>query len=175
MGYTIAGLGNPDPEYTGTRHSLGRAIVQSLADKKLKAKLVTPDEFMNNSGKAIKPLVKSAKEAEKLIVVYDDLDVPLGSLKISFDKSSGGHKGVQSVIDQLKTQKFIRVRIGICPTTPSGKVKKPVGEEKIIKFLMAKPTPAEQAVLKKVINRAVAAIEMTVTEGWPKAASLYSH
>jgi PTH1 family peptidyl-tRNA hydrolase len=174
MVHVIAGLGNPDPEYTGTRHSIGRAIVQSLADKNLKAKLVTPDEYMNNSGKAVKALVKTLKDAEKLIVVYDDLDLPLGSLKISFDKSSGGHKGVESVINHLKTQKFIRVRIGICPTIPGGKLKKPAGEEKIVKFLMSQPTPAEQIILKKVAKRAEEAIEMIIEEGWPKASSIYT-
>ncbi len=172
MSYIIAGLGNPDPEYTGTRHSLGRAVVQALEKTTIKAKLVTPDEFMNNSGLALKPLVKSAKQAEQLVVVYDDLDLPLGSLKISFNKSSGGHRGVESVINHLKTQKFIRVRIGIAPTTPGGKIKKPTGEDRVVKFLMGRFTPTELPTVKKIMKRAVEAIELIVAEGWPKAASL---
>ena len=107
MSYIIAGLGNPDPEYTGTRHSLGRAVVQQLARSSglgTKNKLVTPDNYMNNSGVALKLLVKNAKQAERLVAVYDDLDLPVGALKISFNKSSGGHKGLESVIKQLKTK-----------------------------------------------------------------------
>jgi len=176
MAYLIAGLGNPDPEYTGTRHSLGRAIVQELAGRgKLKAgglKFVTPDNYMNNSGASLKSLVKNQKQAEKLIVVHDDLDLPVGSLKISFDKSAGGHRGVESVIKALKTQKFIRLRVGICPITPAGKLKKPVGEKAVVDFLMKPFRPAELPLVKKAGQRAMEALEMIVAEGWPKAASL---
>ena len=168
MSYIIAGLGNPDPEYTGTRHSLGRAVVQQLARSSglgTKNKLVTPDNYMNNSGVALKLLVKNAKQAERLVAVYDDLDLPVGALKISFNKSSGGHKGLESVIKQLKTKKFIRVRIGISPKN------KPAD---VVAYLMAKPKPAEQAILQKVIKHAQEAIEMIVAEGWPKAASIHT-
>src|ERR1700733_6443483 len=150
MSYIIVGLGNPGEEYAETRHNTGRMLVQLFGkmhdaewkvDKKLSAQiakvkigkqtvtLVLPDTFMNNSGKSVKPLVTSIKSAEKLLVIYDDLDLPFGSAKISFNKSSGGHKGLESIIKNIKTEKFARIRVGISPVTPSGKIKKPKGEE----------------------------------------------
>jgi hypothetical protein len=90
-----------------------------------KATIIHSDEFMNHSGKAVAKFVKSKKAAENLIVVYDDIDLPLGTMKISFNKSSGGHRGLESIIKALKTKEFTRIRIGISPTTASGKIKKP--------------------------------------------------
>lgn len=197
MNYLIVGLGNPEPEYAGTRHNLGRWVGKKIAagfatpDLRFDAKaqalkaagelggkkvsVVLPDNYMNNSGPSLKSFVKTAKEAEKVIVIYDDLDLPLGTMKVSFDKSSGGHRGLESIIKTLKTTKFVRLRLGICPLTPTGKPKKPVGEEKVVAFLMARPKEAELAILKKVTARAAEALGMIVAEGWPKAASLYNN
>ena len=80
---------------------------------------------MNKSGNALKNIITSAKKAESLVVVHDDIDLPLGKIKISFGKSSGGHKGVESVIKAVKTINFTRVRIGISATNAKGVVKKP--------------------------------------------------
>ena len=84
---------------------------------------------MNNSGKSLFPLIKSKKTAEQLVVVYDDLDLPLGTLKVSFNRGSGGHRGLDSIIKALKTREFTRIRIGTSSATPSGKIKKPIGEK----------------------------------------------
>ena len=187
MQYIIIGLGNPGEEYADTRHNAGRMVVEAfrkkndfpewVADKSLKALvskstwgkdkavLLMPDNFMNVSGKSVAPLVKNAKDAERTIVVYDDLDLPLGSMKISFNRSSGGHKGVESVIKALKTPAFARLRIGICPTTPSGKLKKPKGEEALLDFIVGPFKKAEADEIKKVTKNGAEALALIVDEG----------
>jgi len=127
-----------------------------------------PETFMNNSGKALRDKIKGPKMAEKLVVVHDDLDLPLGSMKIVFNRGSGGHKGLESIIKALKTQAFVRVRLGVCPTTSTGKLKKPVGE-KLIDFIVGEFKPDELKVFKKVTKQAVEALDLIVGEGREKA------
>lgn len=170
--YTIVGLGNPGAEYTETRHNAGRAAVEALAG--VKVRLVTPDTFMNKSGDALKSLVKNAKQAEQLIVIHDDLDVPFGSFKISFNKSSGGHKGVESIIRALKTQAFTRIRIGTSPTTPGGKLKKPKGEAAVEKHILGKFKPSELAALKNLHKKINEALITLTTKGREKAMSKFN-
>lgn len=192
--YIIVGLGNPGAEYDGTRHNLGRMVLDAcvkkndcpdwIEDKKLKALvsnlkvgknkalLLKPETFMNKSGESVRPLVKSKKVAETLVVIHDDLDLPLGKIKISFDKSSGGHKGVESIMKAIKTEAFIRLRLGISGETASGKIKKPQGEEKVIDTILGEFKKNETDELKKIIKKSVSALELIVAEGWNKAASL---
>ncbi len=187
MQYIIVGLGNPGEEYANTRHNAGRMVVEAFrkkndfpewtTDKALKARvskgswgkdkviLVQPDNFMNVSGKSVAPLVKSAKDAERTIVVYDDLDLPLGGMKISFNRSSGGHKGVESIIKAIKTREFARLRIGICPTTPSGKLKKPKGEDTLLDFIVGPFKKAELDDLKKTVKKGAEALAHILEEG----------
>jgi len=196
MSYTIAGLGNPGEEYINTRHNTGRVVLDYFRKKNdfpnweenkkygaliskgkirnQKVLLALPNNFMNNSGKSIASIVTSAKKAEKLVVVYDDIDLPLGSIKISFNRGSGGHRGVESIIKKLKTKKFIRLRIGVAPTTPSGKIKKPKGEQKVIDFLMGEFRPKERDVLKKISKQAAEALSMIVHDGKEKAMGEYN-
>ena len=187
MQYLIVGLGNPGAEYANTRHNTGRMVVEAFrkkndfpewtADKSLKALvsrglwgkdkviLVQPDNFMNVSGKSVAPLVKNAKDAERTIVVYDDLDLPLGGMKISFNRSSGGHKGVESIIKALKTRGFARLRIGICPTTPTGKVKKPKGESALLDFIVGPFKKAELDEMKNVTKKGAEALAFILEDG----------
>jgi len=186
MQYIIVGLGNPGEEYEETRHNTGRILLQWFAkandaewkvDKKINAQvakmkigksavtLVLPDAYMNNSGNSVKKLVSSIKQAEKLMVVYDDLDLPFDSSKISFNKSSGGHKGLESIIKALKTEKFARIRVGISPTSPTGKLRKPQGDEKVMKVIMGKFKPEEILILKKLYKKISQAIETFVESG----------
>lgn len=195
MSYIFVGLGNPGEEYSQTRHNTGRILVKLLGDsmdaewktdKKLNATtakikigkapvtLVLPDTFMNNSGKALKPLVTSVKSAEKVVVFYDDLDLPFGTNKISFNRSSGGHRGLESIIKNIKTEKFARVRVGISPKTPSGKIKKPLGEDAVTKVIMGKFKPEELKELKKLSKKAEEAMEAFVSHGVQKAMTVFN-
>jgi len=192
--YIVVGLGNPGEEYIETRHNMGRMVLDSFVkkndwsewemDKKLnslvsdgkigknKVLLLKPETFMNKSGEAIKSLVKTKKAAETLVVIHDDLDLPLGKIKISFNKSSGGHKGVESIIRAIKTEAFIRLRLGISNETASGKIKKPQGEEKVIDAILGDFKKTENNDLKKVIKKSVLALELIVKEGREKATSM---
>ena len=125
---------------------------------------------MNNSGGPLRKLVASKKAAERLVVLHDELDLPLGRVKISFGASAGGHNGVKSVQTALKTKDFTRIRIGISPATPSGKLKRP-DAEKITSFVLGKFKPAEQEKLKKVKKIVKEALEIIVEEGKDKAMS----
>lgn len=170
MAYVLVGLGNPGQEYENTRHNTGRMVVSEYDSEGKKVKIIVPDTFMNHSGKAL----VSVKNPHNLIVVYDDFNLPLGSIRISYNRSSGGHNGVESIIKTLKTQEFIRVRIGVAPTTPSGKIKVPHGEEAIEKFILGKFKESEMKVLKKVTKKALEAIDMIMAEGKEKAMSVFN-
>ncbi len=182
--YIIVGLGNPGKEYELTRHNTGRMVVEDFAKannfsdweldkksnalksevkiKKQKVMLLLPETFMNNSGNAVVKFITSKKKAEQLVIVHDDLDLALGGFKISFARGSGGHKGVDSVIKKIKTEKFIRVRVGISPK------KKPAGKE-LIKFLLGKFTPKDLIVFKKTSKKITSALEAIISEGLQKA------
>lgn len=187
MAWVVVGLGNPGEAYENTRHNAGRMALLHYAkyasaplwkeDKKSQSlttgatvgttlvALLLPNTYMNKSGSAVVKLVKSVKAAERLIVVYDDLDLPLGKIKISFNRGSGGHKGVESITTAVKTKKFTRIRVGISPETPGGKMKKPLGEKAVNDFILKKFKPEEIDELKKVFKRVAEAIDVIVAEG----------
>lgn len=172
----IVGLGNPGEEYENTRHNAGRILVQIL-EKKIegqKIKFITPDTFMNNSGKAVKTFVKNKKDLKDLIIIYDDIDLPLGKIKISFDKSSGGHNGLESIINHLKSKEFVRIRVGIAPTTPGGKIRKPNGEKVVLNFLLGEFKKPELEKIKKLSKKITEIVEMIFVEGRDKAMSIYN-
>ncbi len=173
----VIGLGNKGEEYVNTRHNAGRimlAYVEKKIDEKLKIKFFIPETFMNTTGKFVAPLIKSKKDLENLIVIYDDIDLPIGTMKISFNRSSGGHNGLESIIKALKSQEFLRIRIGICPTTPSGKPKKPKGEKGVLNFLLGEFKKPEIEILKKLSKKVALAIETIYTESPQKAMSVYN-
>ena len=192
----VIGLGNPGEEYAQTRHNAGRIILQALAkknafsdwrdDQKTKAlysagklgtkkfQFVLPNNFMNNSGGSVKPLVKAKKDLEDLVVIYDDLDLPIGRVKISFDRSSGGHNGLGDIIKAVKSTAFLRIRIGVSPRTPGGKLKKPSGEKAVIDFLMKDFKAAEMDELKKIAKHVGEALECLAADGKDKMMSLYN-
>jgi PTH1 family peptidyl-tRNA hydrolase len=176
----VVGLGNPGKEYENTRHNTGRILV-GILEKKLdkennqqKIKFLTPDTFMNNSGKAVAPLIKTKKDLKDLVVIYDDIDLPLGKIKISFNRSSGGHNGLGSVIKSLKSEEFLRIRIGISGATPKGVVKKPKGEKAVLNFLLGKFKKSELETIKKLSKKVAEAVEIIFTESKEKAMSLYN-
>jgi len=184
----IVGLGNPEKRFRGTRHNLGFIIVESLKSKvksfsdwknikKFQSQiskgkifdeeviLAKPQAFMNNSGKVVKLLTKSYKlKPKNLIIVHDDIDLPLGKIKIVKNRESAGHKGVQSIIDELGTKNFVRFRIGIKPETRNKRQ-----ETKVEKFVLQKFTKKEKEILKEVIKKTPKAIETAISKGIGKA------
>jgi len=160
----IIGLGNPGQKYEKTRHNIGFRILDALKKSLDKARdkdvvLFKPQTFMNQSGKAVKKLLTSYKlQVTRIWVVHDDIDLPLGTIRISKNISSAGHKGVQSIIDELKSKNFARFRIGIRP-------KFTVDSEK---FVLQKFTKQEEKVIEKVIEKAVEIIEESLKQGIKK-------
>lgn len=195
MSYIIAGLGNPGDEYENTRHNTGRMILDYIQkeygdefefNKKLnshvcqakvgkeKVILIAPETFMNLSGKAIAPLVKSTKAAEKLVVIYDDFSLPLGKIRISYNRSSGGHNGLESIIKAVKTEAFVRIRIGTARENAKGNAKLINGEDKIERFILGKFKEDEVKVLKKIGKTVTEAVEVLIKEGREKAMSMFN-
>ena len=168
MSWTVVGLGNPGEEYVGTRHNVGRDLLCELSEKiPKKIKLLTLDSFMNESGGPVKKFFGAApskKTLAQLVVVHDDLDLPLGRVKISFGSGAGGHRGVASIQKALKTRDFVRVRLGISPATPSGKLKKP-NNEAVVDFVLGHFKPKELDILKKTKKTVAEALELLVDEG----------
>ncbi len=162
----VAGLGNPGDEYKKTRHNAGRIILEAIASKEnfsdwredkksralvsggkagtVKSLFVLPNNFMNNSGGSVKPNIPTAKDREKLVVVYDDLDLPIGA---------------------LRSKAFMRVRVGISPHTPGGKTKKPAGEKAVLDFLLKNFKEEELKEIKKISKKVSEALECFGTEG----------
>ena len=191
MAIVIVGLGNPGKEYEKTRHNAGRRAVQLLAQQEgLKefvfnktanalvakgivgseqATLILPETMMNASGKAVSVFVKSVKAAKSLLVIHDDLDLPVGTLKMVFGRGSGGHKGVESVMRAIKTKDFARIRIGISAPGKKNQAKKVQGEEKVIKQVIGKWKPSEEAAVKKVLKKAALAARLFASEGLASA------
>ena len=196
MALVIVGLGNPGKEYEKTRHNAGRSAVELIAKRAelddfvfnktsnaLMVKgavggesttLVLPETMMNLSGKAVAAFVKSPKAAKNLLVIHDDLDLPLGTVKMVFGRGSGGHKGVESIMRAIKTKDFARIRIGISAAGKKNQAKKVHGEEKVIKMVIGKWKPAEEALLKKVLKKSAEAAHVFATNGI-EAATMFAN
>ena len=127
-----------------------------------------PETFMNKSGNSLKTLITSEKKAKTLVVIHDDLDLPIGTIRICFNRGAGGHRGVESIIRAIKTEKFIRIKVGISPCTPSGKTRKPKSE-KVGDFILAKFKPEEMTELKKVSKKVGEALVVMIEEDVYKA------
>lgn len=190
----IVGLGNPGAEYEGSRHNIGRDIVFALHKKgdfetwqenkktnateaegkigKEKVTLILPNTFMNLSGRSVAKYVTSKKKLQDLIAVYDDIDLPIGSLKLSHNKGTGGHKGIDSMVRSLGSKEFARLRVGIVPVTPTGKMRKPKGEKQVVDHVLGGFSPKEEKVVADVTKRACEALELFLEKGYILAANL---
>ncbi len=116
--FLIVGLGNSGEEYKNTRHNAGFMALEALEKKDAfpGVYFLKPKTFMNESGTAVKSAIKNYKlKTKNLVVVHDDIDIPLGEIKVSQNRGSAGHKGVESIIKALGTKDFTRIRIGIQP------------------------------------------------------------
>ncbi len=164
----IVGLGNPGKKYQKTRHNIGTGIIDELESLSLKEVILAkPKTFMNLSGKAVKQLINKFQiPNSKLIVVHDDIDLPLGKIRIVKGRGSAGHKGVESIIKELETKNFIRFRIGICPKT--GKPKNPE------RFVLQKFNKDEEKIIKEVIKKTAEAVELFLKEGLEKTMSKFN-
>ena len=180
-----------------TRHNAGRIMLERFRKKyvfplweissnakalysnskigKHSVELILPETFMNRSGFSISYAQKKHKiKSENIIVVYDDIDLPFGSVKIAFGRGSGGHKGLESIIRAVKTKDFVRVRVGIAPTTARGVVKKPKGDKKILDFLMDDFTKKEESTIPKIARTIDEILLTIIKEGRVSAMNAYN-
>ena len=189
----IVGLGNPEPKYDRTRHNIGFAAIDILSEtwrislsenRKFKGlfgegiwrgsdkmRLLKPLTYMNRSGQSIQAAVNWYKlPPESVLVVYDDMDLPVGRLRLRLSGSAGGHNGMKSTISHLGTQNFPRLRIGI--GKPKDAADTQTGET--ISHVLGKFSPSETQVMEKVLKLVVEAVELSLKQGVEKSMSLYN-
>lgn len=184
----IVGLGNPEPKYEQTRHNIGFEAVDALARSwqiplsenrkfqglfgegrgvhKDKIRLLKPLTYMNLSGQAIRATTDWYKlPPESVLVIYDDMDLPLGRIRLRLSGSAGGHNGMKSAIAHLGTQNFPRLRIGIGRTN----------DKEAISHVLGRFSPFEMQSMSEVVQLVVGAVELSLKEGVEKAMSLYNN
>lgn len=184
--YLIAGLGNPTKEYDKTRHNVGFSVIDVLADKyridvsekKHKALcgrgaiegqkviLVKPQTFMNLSGESIREVVDYYKiEAEDIIIIYDDISLEPGQLRIRLKGSAGGHNGIKNIIAHLGSQEFPRIKVGVGAKPP---------RMDLADYVLSRFSKEEQPLMEEAFKEAAEAAVMMMTEGAEKAMNHYN-
>ena len=183
----IVGLGNPGMEYQFTPHNMGFLAIDRLAEQhgarvanrhchsltakirvgETEALMAKPETFMNLSGMAVRELVErhEADPAKDLIVIYDELDFPLGTLRIKERGSSAGHNGLESIIGALDTQEFVRIRLGIAP------------EHKVsdgARYVLSQLKKSQYKTVDAVLDRAAEAVEVILKEGVSRAMNRFN-
>jgi PTH1 family peptidyl-tRNA hydrolase len=182
----VVGLGNPGPEYARTRHNVGFAVVERLAAEAggrfstsrfeadaagaevsgVPVALLKPRTFMNRSGVAVSAWLESlGLPASSLIVVHDDLDLPLGRLRVVGSAGSGGHRGVASIQEVLGTQDFARVRVGIG---------RPAEGEDAVERVLEGFAPEELPIVAEMVERAASAVRTLLSSGLSAAMDRYN-
>ena len=175
--YLIVGLGNPEPEYSNTRHNMGFDVINKLSEKydilvdkkgldsfygigqinEKKIILVKPQTYMNLCGEAIIKFVNYYKiDKEEIIIIYDDIDIEPGSVKIRKKGSAGTHNGMKSVVENLKTEEFARIRIG---------TGKPENKNELINYVISKLSKDEYKNLESGIELGVNAVIQILENG----------
>lgn len=175
--FLIVGLGNPGREFKESRHNIGFMIVDRIAEmmeirlKKVQSKaivstmkidgkpiiLVKPQTFMNLSGNAVASLAKYYKvSVENILIIHDDIDLPLGTIRIRKDGGSAGQKGVASIIERLGTESFPRMRLG---------VGRPAGKKQAATYVLEKFLPQEKDILEITMKKGVEAIKLYIEKG----------
>lgn len=184
--WLIVGLGNPGTQYETTRHNLGFMLIDRLAQdansqvkreecrallgrieiENMIAELVKPQTFMNLSGESLACLLKkSERSVQKIIVVTDDLALPLGKIRLRPKGSDGGHNGLKSVAACLKTQDYIRLRIGIQPEHPVGDTKR---------FVLEKFSKNDLETVEKILENCADAVRSVIKDGVEKAMAQFN-
>lgn len=181
----IVGLGNPGPEYVRTRHNVGQMVVESFAEKhhiacdrekfkstfgkgrigQQEAVLVSPQTYMNLSGESVQGWWNFYHwTGDDLVVVHDEIDLPLGRIKFGFGRGAAGHNGIKSIIESIGTQGFYRLRFG---------VGRPMGKQPVSDFVLRPFADDELSVLQQTIDRSCEALHCFVTEGASKAMQVF--
>lgn len=182
----VVGLGNPGPEYEGTRHNVGFLVVDRIAErfdrsaKTLEHRALVarfrigpatllvakPQTFMNASGESVKAIARKHDiPAEQICVVYDDIDLPLGEVRLRPAGGTGGHKGMTSVVDCLKTDAFPRIRIGINGEGYHGD---------LVDYVLQPFRKTERKAVEEAVDRAADAAIFAVEEGWGAAMNRFN-
>ena len=183
----VVGLGNPGAEYDGTRHNVGAEVVHLLAARhgatlrkgkeramvdeipvgSRRLALAIPLTYMNLSGEAVAPLVRrhGIDDPHRLVIVHDELDLPVGTFKVKVGGGLAGNNGLKSVKAHLHTDDFVRIRIGIG---------KPPGKAQGVDHVLKKPSKAERAELDVIVQEAADAVELILTEGPERAMNRYN-
>ena len=176
--FIIAGLGNPDRQYEGTRHNVGFDVIDRIAEKYniavdtkkhrayigkgiiqgQKVILAKPQTYMNLSGESIRSLVDYYKidEENELLVIYDDISLDVGQLRIRKKGSAGGHNGIKNIIAHLGTQEFPRIKVGV-----GDKPKK----MDLADYVLSRFSKEDRAVMENAFKEAAGAVEMMITQG----------
>ncbi len=178
----IVGLGNPGEKYAGTRHNIGFMCLDAYAElhniafarSRIKAKTAVtwinnldvvfakPQSFMNLSGEPVGKLLRQHKvKPENLMVIHDDLDLPVGRIRIRQGGSSGGHKGINSIVEHISTQEFIRIKVGIGRPNDSGKT----NEDEIVNYVLGDFTSGEKALIKDLIPLVGKVLDSLLADG----------
>jgi PTH1 family peptidyl-tRNA hydrolase len=184
----IVGLGNPGRNYANNRHNIGFICINHLArsqgikfdSKQALARtgrgkiagtevvLAKPQTYVNQSGESVSRLVKKFKVGlDGLIVIHDDLDLPLAKIRISHGSSSGGHKGINSIIEELGSRDFIRLRIGVGRPPEAN-------EDEIIAYVLSDFTPEQRKAITPIIPKVTDAILCLLNEGLTTAMNKYN-
>ncbi len=190
--FLIVGLGNPGEKYAKTRHNVGFEVVDSLASRwqiplsqhrkfqgiygeghsndRRKIILLKPQTYMNRSGQSVQALSHWYKyPPESILVVYDDMDLALGRLRLRLSGSAGGHNGMKSIITHLGSQQFPRLRIGI------GAADKTANRDRaVVAHVLGRISPNERIQINAVIQLAVETIETSLAKGIEKAMGLFN-
>ena len=180
--WLIVGLGNPGEKYAHTRHNMGFLTVDLLAEKlgvklnKVKFKsaynivnfagckclVMKPQTYMNLSGEAVREAAQFYKiPADRVLVIYDDVSLPVGKLRVRPSGSAGGHNGIKNIIAHLGTQDFPRVKIGV--GAPTG------GGDEMIDWVIGAPSQAERKILAESFEKAIGAAECIIQKGCQQA------
>lgn len=189
----LVGLGNPGAKYEQTRHNVGFMLIDALARSwqinlsenrkfqgifgegigahRAKIRLLKPQTYMNLSGQSIRATIDWFKlPPESVLIIYDDMDLPLGKLRMRLSGSAGGHNGMKSAIAHLGTQNFPRLRIGIgSPKAPAP------GEKDTVSHVLGQFSKAETQIVNEVLNLAGDAVGLSLKQGIEKAMSLYNN
>jgi PTH1 family peptidyl-tRNA hydrolase len=193
----IIGLGNPGREYQDTRHNIGFMVLDKLEkeiargtppawqrDEKKNVLsvrlgdviLVKPQTFMNKSGYAVKAMMDYYNlTPQDVWIIHDDMDLPLGKIKVREKGSSAGHNGVQSIIDQLKTDSFVRFRLGIGKELdPTGQSDKPMRHRNVISYVLSRFRQSEAGSFKHLIKHGTDAVRLALDKGLPGAMNRFN-